>query len=107
VEPGDDEPQSTPDPAGSVVAALRRAHALGNWEDPVLASAVRAFAARARAEGVPPERLLITLKETTSAARLPGVSDWWRSIVSARVIKWAVEAYFDVTSTGEVPRFPE
>jgi hypothetical protein len=85
---------------------LHRAHADRNYAAPELRTTVRALAANAHQRGETPERMLIALKGIFDDGAVSGLSTWWRSIMRDRVVRWAIEAYFDVSITGSGPRHP-
>ncbi len=79
---------------------LQRAHASRDYAAPELRVAVRTLAANARQRGETPEGMLVALKAIFDDGALVGLSTWWRSIMRDRVVRWAIEAYFDVSITG-------
>jgi hypothetical protein len=85
---------------------LQRAHANRDYAAPELRSAVRALAANAHHRGETPEGMLVALKGIFDDGALQELSTWWRSIMRDRVVRWAIEAYFDVSITGSGPRHP-
>ncbi len=44
--------------------------------------------------------MLITVKQLADDSSLTGVSDWWRSIVTDRLVRWAVEGYYRIDLGG-------
>ena len=82
--------QSTPvdaqpvaqDQAGNDLLALRAlARAAGT-----------AYARQLRAEGLPPERMLVLVKEATSHHGFPGFG---AQELTNDIVRWSIEAYFD------------
>ena len=84
----------------AIRAALAVAAASRNYESRDLREAVSQFASDLHANGVPPERMLITVKQLADDSSLTGVSDWWRSIVTDRLVRWAVEGYYRIDLGG-------
>jgi hypothetical protein len=85
---------------------LQRAHTERNFDSAALRAAARQMATNARDDGTPPERLLVELKALFDDGALRGLSDWWRSIMTDRIVRWSIEAYYDVSITGKGPRHP-
>jgi hypothetical protein len=56
--------------------------------------AVSAVAVAARAEHVPPERLIVLLKQLTSDPAVRHLSYWWLRILTDRFVRWGIEAYY-------------
>ena len=90
----------TPATPDAIRAALAAAAATRNYESRDLREAVSQFAADLHANGVPPERMLIVVKQLADDSSLTGVSDWWRSIVIDRLVRWAVEGYYRIDLGG-------
>jgi hypothetical protein len=90
----------TPATPDAIRAALAAAAASRNYESRDLREAVSQFASDLHANGVPPERMLITVKQLADDSSLTGVSDWWRSIVTDRLVRWAVEGYYRIDLGG-------
>lgn len=86
----------TPATPDGIRAALAAAATTRNYESRELRDAVSQFAAELHANGVPPERVLIVVKQLADDSSLTGVSDWWRSIVTDRLVRWAVEGYYRI-----------
>jgi hypothetical protein len=63
------------------------------FDSSALHAAVTTFAGRSRTAGVPPEQLVIQLKAIVRDDTLP-ISDWWRSVLTDRVVRWGVEGYY-------------
>jgi len=59
-----------------------------------LRDAVAAVAVAARWERVPPERLIVLLKELTSTPAVRNVSYWWLKVLTDRFVRWGIEAYY-------------
>jgi hypothetical protein len=90
----------TPAAPDAIRSALAAATATRNYESRELRDAVSQFAADLHTEGVPPERMLIAVKQLADDTSLGGVSDWWRSIVTDRLVRWAVEGYYRIDLGG-------
>lgn len=90
----------TPAAPDAIRAALAVAAASRNYESRDLREAVSQFANDLHANGVPPERMLIIVKQLADDSSLTGVSDWWRSIVTDRMVRWAVEGYYRIDLGG-------
>lgn len=77
-------------------------HALGearegpNSDTRVLRDAVAVVAIGARAEHVPPERLLILIKRMTNDRVVSHLSQWWRRVLTDRCVRWGIEGYYGV-----------
>lgn len=98
--------ESTPEFQGqrtTLVDALAAAAATRDYEGPTLPAAVARFAANARAHDLPPERLLIALKSAVADSRLLDLSNWWRGVLTDRVIRWGIEAYYGIARDTPVP----
>jgi hypothetical protein len=63
-----------------------------------LRAAVAAVATAARAEQIPPERLVILLKGLTSGPAVRHVSYWWLRVLTDRFVRWGIEAYYGLES---------
>jgi hypothetical protein len=90
----------TPATPDTIRAALAAAATNRTYESRELRDAVSQFAADLHAHGVPPERMLIVVKQLADDNSLTGVSDWWRSIVTDRLVRWAVEGYYRIDLGG-------
>ena len=58
--------------------------------------AVEHCARAARAAGVLPEKLIIELKVLMRDVALPEMRTWYRSVLTDRVIVWAIEAFYGI-----------
>jgi hypothetical protein len=67
-----------------------------DYDRPELRGAVAAFGASARASGVPPEQMLIALKRLVADPEIQGLSDWWREVLTDRLVRWSVEGYYRI-----------
>ncbi len=84
----------------AIAAALQEAAAARRFDSQALQIAVARFARRSRMTGVPPEQVVIQLKAIVrDEAGL--VSDWWRTVLTDRSVRWGVEAYYDLTDIDE------
>ena len=90
----------TPATPDAIRAALAAGATTRNYESRELRDAVSQFAADLHANGVPPERVLIVVKQLADDSSLTGVSDWWRSVVTDRLVRWAVEGYYRIDLGG-------
>lgn len=79
-----------------IVETLQRARQTHAFEEPALREAVRRFAVAARAAGLPPEKLVIAIKQLVAEEVLKDVGDWFRGVVTDRTVAWAIEGYFDL-----------
>lgn len=80
--------------------ALIEARRTRNYEGLELREVVSRFALDARNAGLPPERVLIAVKELVDEHAQSGVSEWWRAVVTDRVVRWAVEGYYRLDLGG-------
>ncbi len=60
----------------------------------LLREVVRSYALHAREDRVPPERLLVALKQVVREVAQQDASDAYRVIYTDRVIAWAIESYY-------------
>ena len=68
-------------------------------------AAVEQCARDARAAGVLPEKLIVELKRLMRNVALPEMRVWYRSVLTDRVIVWAIEAFYGIGADGT--RAPE
>jgi hypothetical protein len=80
-----------------IVRLLDAAQASRQFELSDARVAVEQCARRARTAGVLPEKLIIALKTLMREIALPEMRVWYRSVLTDRVIVWAIEAYYDIT----------
>lgn len=92
----------TPITADAIRRALAEAARTRNYDDGELREAVAQFAGEWRVHGVPPERVLIAVKQVVDEFALAGVSDWWRSVITDRFVRWAVEGYYRIDLGGQL-----
>jgi hypothetical protein len=59
-------------------------------------AAVEQCARDARAAGVLPEKLIVALKRLMRDVALPEMRAWYRSVLTDRVIVWAIEAFYGI-----------
>jgi hypothetical protein len=59
-------------------------------------AAVEQCAREARAAGVLPEKLIVELKRLMRDVALPEMRAWYRSVLTDRVIVWAIDAFFGI-----------
>jgi len=90
----------TPITPDSLRQALVRAVAAHNYDGVELRDAVVQFAGESRLAGVPPERVLVAVKRVIEDDTVAGMSDWWRSIITDRFVRWAVEGYYRIDLGG-------
>jgi hypothetical protein len=81
-----------------VVSALDRARTAHNYENSEIRDAVVRCAANARNGSCPPEKLIVALKTLVRDVALPDVRDWYQSVLTDRIIVWAIEAYYGIDS---------
>ena len=81
-----------------IVRTLDEAQARRDFEQGDARVAVEHCARRARAAGVLPEKLLIELKTLMRDVALPEMRTWYRSVLTDRVIVWAIEAFYGIES---------
>jgi hypothetical protein len=62
--------------------------------------AVEQCARDARAAGVLPEKLIVELKRLMREVALPEMRSWYRSVLTDRVIVWAIEAFYGIAADG-------
>ena len=79
-----------------IVHALDAAQASRNFDGGEAKAAVERCARAARAAGVLPEKLIIELKTLMREVALPAMRAWYRSVLTDRVIVWAIEAYYGI-----------
>ena len=58
----------------------------------VVRAAATAYARQLKAEGLPPERMLVLVKEATSHQGFPGFG---AQELTNDIVRWSIEAYFD------------
>jgi hypothetical protein len=80
----------------SLLDALLRTRQERYSHDPELRRAARTLGRAARLLKLPPERLVITLKELVRGPQLAQLSEWFRRLLTNRVIVWAIDAYYDL-----------
>jgi hypothetical protein len=91
----------------AVRSAFRDANESRDYNTPRLPEAVTALAIAARTTGMPPERLLVLLKDIVADRQLLTVSPWWRGILTDRVVRWGIEAYYGVKLGQPLARGPD
>jgi hypothetical protein len=79
-----------------IVRVLDEAQARRNFETGDARAVVEQCAREARAAGVLPEKLIVELKKLMREVALPEMRTWYRSVLTDRVIVWAIEAYFGI-----------
>lgn len=79
-----------------IVRTIDAAQARRQFETAEARAAVEHCARAARAAGVLPEKLIIELKQLMRDVALPEVRSWYRSVITDRVIVWAIEAYYGI-----------
>ena len=80
-----------------IVRLLDAAQANRHFELSDARVAVEQCAQRARSADVLPEKLIIALKTLMREVALPEMRVWFRSVLTDRVIVWAIEAYYGIT----------
>ncbi len=63
-------------------------------------AAVEQCARDARTAGVLPEKLIVELKRLMRDVALPEMRAWYRSVLTDRVIVWAIEAFYGISADG-------
>lgn len=89
-----------------IVRTLDAAQARRNYEPSEARAAVERCARAARAAGVLPEKLIIELKSLMREVALPEMRAWYRSILTDRVIVWAIEAFYGIEDQHANPDDP-
>ena len=79
-----------------IVRTIDAAQARRTFETREARAAVEHCARAAREAGVLPEKLIIALKTLMREVALPEVRSWYRSVLTDRVIVWAIEAYYGI-----------
>lgn len=79
-----------------IVRALDAAQAKRSFESGDARTAVEECARAARRAGVAPEKLIIELKKLMRDVALPEMRTWYRSVLTDRVIVWAIEAFYEI-----------
>ena len=91
-----------------IVRALDAAQARRNFDAADARGAVEHCARAARAAGALPEKLIIELKTLMREVALPEMRTWYRTVLTDRVIVWAIEAFYGIDTTAkgsdELPR---
>lgn len=80
----------------TLVNALQRARQTRDFDSPELRQAVSECAAHYRMAGLGPEKLLVTLKQRVRDETLQDVGDWFRAVLTDRVIVWSLESYYGI-----------
>jgi hypothetical protein len=83
-----------------IVRTLDAAQARRTLEQGDARVAVEHCAHAARAAGVLPEKLIIELKTLMRDVALPEMRTWYRSVLTDRVIVWAIEAFYGIERDG-------
>lgn len=83
-----------------LLAAIGRSREERTFTDPGIREAARDYGRAARSAGVPPERLVISLKRLTEDKELLQIRDWFRRVMTDRVIVWAIDAYYGLESSS-------
>ena len=87
-----------------IVRAFDAAQARRSFEAGEARAAVEQCARSARAAGVLPEKLIIELKALMRDVALPEMRTWYRSVLTDRVIVWAIEAYYGIDQPPTPPQ---
>lgn len=80
--------------ADQVVSAARARDATRPAADAEFRAAVERYAAAARAAGLPPQRLLIDLKQLLASGALVHVDQRLRGTIVERAVRWAIHGYY-------------
>jgi hypothetical protein len=83
-----------------VRVALATAIQFRDFNKPGLHDSVVEYARNARAAGVLPERLLVRVKSLVHEHAGDELSDWWRSVLTDRLVRWAIESYYGIDGSG-------
>lgn len=79
-----------------IVRVLDAAQATRTFESGDARASVEKCARAARMAGVLPEKLIVALKALMRDVALPEMRTWYRSVLTDRVIVWAIEAYYGI-----------
>lgn len=93
--------ESRPIDGTELVHQLQLSREARSFERPELREAVARLARRAREGGCPPERLIIGLKRLVHEEALATVNDWFRGVMTERVVAWAIAAYYGIDQGSE------
>lgn len=103
---------SIADDTGFLASAVFRAHSMEivrlldaaqtsrGFDTTDAQAAVEECARDARAAGVLPEKLIVELKRLMRDVALPEMRAWYRSVLTDRVIVWAIEAFYGIGEDG-------
>jgi hypothetical protein len=83
-----------------IVRLLDAAQTKRGFDTTEAQAAVEHCARDARAAGVLPERLIVELKRLMRDVALPEMRAWYRSVLTDRVIVWAIEAFYGIGGDG-------
>ncbi len=83
-----------------IVRTLDAAQARRTFDGGEARAAVEQCARAARAAGVMPEKLIVELKTLMREVALPEMRAWYRSVLTDRVIVWAIEAFYGIDEPG-------
>jgi hypothetical protein len=86
-----------------IVRALDEAQARRNFDASDARLAVERCAREARAAGALPANLIVPLKQLMRDVALPEMRTWYRSVLTDRVIVWAIEAFYDINDATPGP----
>jgi hypothetical protein len=87
-----------------IVRTLDAAQARRSFDSAEPRAAVEQCARSARAAGVLPEKLIIELKTLMRDVALPEMRTWYRSVLTDRVIVWAIEAFYGIGDRPDARR---
>ena len=87
-----------------IVRTLDAAQARRSFDSGEPRAAVEECARSARAAGVLPEKLIIELKTLMRDVALPEMRTWYRSVLTDRVIVWAIEAFYGIGDRPDARR---
>lgn len=94
MEAGADRPLTLADAGEQVVRAARARSGAEPAADPELRCAVEQYAVSARSAGLPPQRLLIDLKQLLTSGALVHVDPRLRGLIVERAVRWAIHGYY-------------
>jgi len=87
-----------------IVRLLDAAQTRRSFDTTDAQAAVEQCARDARAAGVLPEKLIVELKRLMRDVALPEMRAWYRSVLTDRVIVWAIEAFYGIgTDAARAP----
>lgn len=89
-----DGPLTLAEAGERVVRAARARSGAQRDADPELRGAVEWYAVASRSAGLPPQRLLIDLKQLLTSGALVHVDPRLRGLIVERAVRWAIHGYY-------------